>query len=315
LDLSNNHIKTFIPEIGELTTLEELLLTGNPIGEIPPTVSSLRNMEILDLSSCELTSLPEEFTFQTRVIELNLATNHLEQLPATIGRMTRLATLNVAYNQLRDLPMTIGFCLSITLLNIQGNPIKSQEMLYKFSLGTDQLIDYLEKRLISYKIKSGADLDSALFGKTDLFAEKKQPRYEEVAAAPELSTEQKLSAIKVEARGIIQDLLLHLGDMRRQMLQTTELSQAVKFAIIMRKLKPDIDVARAAIPPQPAPQLPIIHPGEDKLIALQKTINGAIRETEVVLVGLQKSMGQATQVPAVINLVKLLKPIKAGLGK
>jgi len=47
----------------------------------------------------------------------------------------------------------------------------------------------------------------------------------------------------------------------------------------------------------------------------KKTINGAIRETEVVLVGLQKVMGQANQVPAVINLVKLLKPIKAGLGK
>ncbi len=38
---------------------------------------------------------------------------------------------------------------------------------------------------------------------------------------------------------------------------------------------------RAALPPLPVVQMPIIHAGEEKLIAFQKTVNGAIRETEV----------------------------------
>src|SRR4051794_18887299 len=86
--------------------------------------------------------------------------------------------------------------------------------------------------------------------------------------------------MKMEARGICQDILLHLGDLRKELLRTTALSEAIKYAQQMRRIKEDVMRIRNALPPLPVVQMPIIHPGEEKLIAFQKTVNGAIRETE-----------------------------------
>jgi len=58
----------------------------------------------------------------------------------------------------------------------------------------------------------------------------------------------------------------------------------------------------------------LIHPGEEKLIAFQKTVNGAIRETEVVLVALQQALANSNNAQVLLPLVRLIKPIKTGLG-
>lgn len=57
-----------------------------------------------------------------------------------------------------------------------------------------------------------------------------------------------------------------------------------------------------------------LHTGEDKLIAFQKTVNGAIKETEAVLQAMQKAMGGCATAPDLIPFIRLIKPIKAGLG-
>jgi Leucine-rich repeat (LRR) protein len=89
----------------------------------------------------------------TRLLELNLSQNKLVTLPKSIGRMTRLVRLNLASNQLADLPMSIGYCGGLGQLgagiNISQNPIDSAEMVKKFKVGTDHLLDFLEKRLSS----------------------------------------------------------------------------------------------------------------------------------------------------------------------
>lgn len=154
---------------------------------------------------------------------------------------------------------------------------------------------------------------------------------------PEVTAEQKFAAMKMEARGICQDILLHLGDLRKELLRTTALSEAIKYAQQMRRIKEDVLRIRTALPPLPVVQMPIIHPGEEKLIAFQKTVNGAIRETEVsrhepfdqptpavrcftnyysqvVLVGLQQALANAPNAQVLLPLVKLIKPVKTGLG-
>jgi len=150
LVLGNNQLTSIDWNIGYLTRLEELSLTGNAFETVPESIGCCFSIEILDLSCCGLKFIPEEFSGMTRLIELNLGTNELTKLPDGIGRMTRLVILNLSDNKLEDLPMTIGYCDGLgkigSGINIDGNPIKSKDMLAKFNIGVDHLLDFLEKR-------------------------------------------------------------------------------------------------------------------------------------------------------------------------
>eukprot|EP01114_Cavostelium_apophysatum_P019521 TRINITY_DN6317_c0_g1_i1.p1 TRINITY_DN6317_c0_g1~~TRINITY_DN6317_c0_g1_i1.p1 ORF type:complete len:779 (-),score=216.56 TRINITY_DN6317_c0_g1_i1:53-2389(-) len=152
LYLQNNKLTTLVDEIGCLRKLEELNVSQNQLSRLPAAIGECANMELIDVSFCNLTALPAEITYLYRVMEMNLGTNRLTELPDDIGRMTRLCALNVSDNQLVDLPLSIGKCISLGKLGsgirLDRNPIKSQQMLIKFNIGTDHLLDFLEKRMI-----------------------------------------------------------------------------------------------------------------------------------------------------------------------
>eukprot|EP01113_Clastostelium_recurvatum_P042310 TRINITY_DN684_c0_g1_i2.p1 TRINITY_DN684_c0_g1~~TRINITY_DN684_c0_g1_i2.p1 ORF type:complete len:491 (-),score=96.29 TRINITY_DN684_c0_g1_i2:1007-2272(-) len=151
LEVGNNQVAAVPKELGRLGRLEELSLTGNPIDYIPPHLGGCSSLEVLDLSNCLIAGLPEEFTLCTRLMELNLGNNRLRELPEGMGRMTRLVVLNLMDNQLADLPLSLGFCVGLGKLgagiSIARNPIKSEDMLAKYAIGVDHLLDFLEKRI------------------------------------------------------------------------------------------------------------------------------------------------------------------------
>jgi len=151
LNLSNNRLKHLVDDLGNLRRLEALNVTGNPINALPEAIGECISMEVLDLSCCELTRLPEQFCYMTRLLELNLGSNRLEKLPENIGRMTRLVVLNLSDNCLRDLPLSLGLCTGLDKLgagiNLDRNPIDNPELMKKWKIGTDHLVDYLEKRI------------------------------------------------------------------------------------------------------------------------------------------------------------------------
>jgi hypothetical protein len=76
----------------------------------------------------------------------------------------------------------------------------------------------------------------------------------------------------------------------------------------------DVNNIRKVLPPLQPIGMPVIHAGEEKIIAFQKTVNSAIRETEVVLVGLQLALASCTAASQLLPLVRLIKPLKTGLG-
>lgn len=73
----------------------------------------------------------------------------------------RLAVLDLNSNKLTDLPLSIGFCRGLNQvgngINIRDNPIgtflrkeltkESKEMMERMDIGSDQLMDFLEKRM------------------------------------------------------------------------------------------------------------------------------------------------------------------------
>ncbi|KAF2068928.1 hypothetical protein CYY_009750 [Polysphondylium violaceum] len=151
LEIANNKISELCPEVCCLPKLEELIISGNPLIKLPPNFSNLHSLEILDASGCQLTRLPEDFSLMIKLLEVNLGNNKLIELPNAIGRLTRLVVLNLMDNKLADLPLSIGSCHGLGKLgagiNIEGNPIQSEEMMKKYKIGNDQLMDYLEKRM------------------------------------------------------------------------------------------------------------------------------------------------------------------------
>ncbi|KAN0047703.1 hypothetical protein ACTA71_002088 [Dictyostelium dimigraforme] len=151
LEIANNKITELCPEIANLPKLEELVISGNPLTKLPPNFSSLTSLEVLDASGCQLVRLPEDFSMMTKLLEVNLGNNKIVELPNHIGRLTRLVVLNLMDNKLSDLPMSIGNIHGLGKLgagiNIEGNPIKSEEIMKKYKIGNDQLMDFLEKRM------------------------------------------------------------------------------------------------------------------------------------------------------------------------
>ncbi len=90
-------------EVGCLTQLEELRLSGNPLKDLPSTIGRLQNLEVrlsamplsishlrpilihvysfcqtLDLNGCLLRDLPDQITYLWRVMELDLGLNQVE---------------------------------------------------------------------------------------------------------------------------------------------------------------------------------------------------------------------------------------------
>jgi len=84
-----------------------------------------------------------------RLLELNLGNNHLTKLPTDFGNMSRLVSLNLCDNKLADLPISLGACAHLDSVILDRNPIKDPELLRKYEIGTDHLLDYLGKRLFA----------------------------------------------------------------------------------------------------------------------------------------------------------------------
>lgn len=120
---------------------------GNEPG-LPRELGNCAALEVMDLSACQLVNLPDDFTLLTRLMEVNLASNSLAHLPQTFGRLTRLVQLDLSDNQLSDLPLSMGHLTGLQTLMVQGNPIRNSRLMEKFAIGSDHLVDFLEKRMM-----------------------------------------------------------------------------------------------------------------------------------------------------------------------
>ncbi|KAL3355261.1 hypothetical protein AABB24_019372 [Solanum stoloniferum] len=108
LDLSYcNIIDGGLPEdIGSLSSLKYLNLSGNNFEHLPRSISQLGALEYLDLSDCKrLTQLPEDIGCLSSLKELNLGGNNLEHLPRSISQFGALRSLTLSHcKRLTQLP-------------------------------------------------------------------------------------------------------------------------------------------------------------------------------------------------------------------
>ena len=112
-------------EIGQLTSLQLLDLSGNQLTSIPAVIGQLTLLEILDLGGNRLTSLPAEIGQLASLRLLTLAGNRLTSVPAEIGQLASLRLLTLAGNRLTSVPAEIWQLTSLTELWLAGNQLTS----------------------------------------------------------------------------------------------------------------------------------------------------------------------------------------------
>jgi leucine-rich repeat protein SHOC2 len=95
-------------ELGALTALKRLFLSGNQLTSLPAELGALTALTWLDLAGNQLTSLPAELGALTALTGLRLRGNQLTGLPAELGALTALTRLRLDGNQLTSLPRSSG---------------------------------------------------------------------------------------------------------------------------------------------------------------------------------------------------------------
>ena len=128
LDLADNDLSGAIPpEIGNLTSLEELSLHRNNLsGAIPPEIGNLTNLKNLRLDGNNLSgTIPQELGKLTNLKGLNLYRNSLSgAIPPEIGNLTNLQYLHLDRNSLSGaIPAELGKLTNLRHLRLHRNSL------------------------------------------------------------------------------------------------------------------------------------------------------------------------------------------------
>ena len=122
----NNLTGTLPPEVGNLTNLKDLFLSGQLRGPIPVELGNLSTLERLALRSNELTGpIPAELLRLTTLTSLSLTGNQFNgPIPAEFGNLINLRTLLLTGNQLSGtIPAELGNLTNLTSLSLSYNEL------------------------------------------------------------------------------------------------------------------------------------------------------------------------------------------------
>ncbi|CAL1373927.1 unnamed protein product [Linum trigynum] len=191
LELSYNYLTSIIPNIGQISNLQRLLLNGNQLsgqipssignlsrlselhisqnklqGNIPPSIGNCLQLSTLDISENRIMGAipPELMRLSSLSILLNLSNNLLTgNLPAEIGKLKNVNKLDISNNQLKgEIPSTIGSCSSLEYLYMQGNcfdavippALSSLKGLQELDLSRNNLEGEIPEGLLQIRLQS-----------------------------------------------------------------------------------------------------------------------------------------------------------------
>lgn len=127
IDLSHNNFTFLPPEIGLLTSLQELKLCLNlriPF-TLPEELGQLSALVNLKVSGNSLEKLPEAIADLSSLRILDVSNNNLQALPSDMGNLQRLGKLRADNNELARLPSNIA--LTLSHMSLSYNSTLAQE--------------------------------------------------------------------------------------------------------------------------------------------------------------------------------------------
>jgi hypothetical protein len=121
LDLVMGGLTDLPAEIGLLSDLRAIRISGTRLDRLPPQIGELSNLRVLNLSNNRLRWLPRELGQLSRLEVLAVDDNYLESVPAELGDLVRLDTLNLSGNRIRSLPAEIGDLINVRRVDLDNN--------------------------------------------------------------------------------------------------------------------------------------------------------------------------------------------------
>ena len=133
IDLSGNDLEGLPSEIGQLQSLEKLILgkwdkkenkrKGNRFTAIPQGIFQLTNLKELSISYNQITAIPDAIANLANLTELNLWGNQITTIPDAIAQLANLTSLDLNNNQITAIPDAIAQLANLTSLYLWSNQI------------------------------------------------------------------------------------------------------------------------------------------------------------------------------------------------
>jgi len=127
LDLSNNLLDGFPPELYQLPHLEELYLEVNEIYWLPEEIDKLPNLQVLDLGENKLADLPSNIVKLQHLSDLTLYDNEFEEFPAVLTYLKGLRYLDLSLNRIKKVSPEIKQLKHLYTLHLNDNPLLDVE--------------------------------------------------------------------------------------------------------------------------------------------------------------------------------------------
>lgn len=175
---ANNVAGELVPELGDLSQLEQLVLSFNVLlGSIPPEVGKLSHLQLFDvhvpLQAGLQNPIPPELGQLSALRVLDLSGNRLSgSIPAELGQLANLEELDLSSNQLEgSIPGVLGNLRQLTYLNLGRNQLTgtipaelaSLTSLIALDLGINQLSDPFPPELGNLSALQSLSLSSNQF--------------------------------------------------------------------------------------------------------------------------------------------------------
>lgn len=109
--VSNNRLTCLPDELSKMSQLTELDASCNQLTHLPPRMGELRSLQSLVLRNNLLLCVPVEVTY-LNLTRFDLRGNRIGTLPVEMRNMTSLITLMVEDNPLTSPPASVSLCIS-----------------------------------------------------------------------------------------------------------------------------------------------------------------------------------------------------------
>jgi Leucine-rich repeat (LRR) protein len=117
-------LKRLPKNIGLLSKLEVLSLSGSQLVELPSSLFDIKTLQILELDSNFISHIDENIGNLINLIDLNLSANELDIVPVNIGQLHRLKLLSLDHNNIKRLPNSIGNLQNLQSLSLENNQLE-----------------------------------------------------------------------------------------------------------------------------------------------------------------------------------------------
>lgn len=124
-------IEEILSPIGNLKSLEELLLMNSMLRSVPDSICHLKFLKNLDLYGNGLQNLPNCLGSLKNLEELGLNNNQLSKLPKSFENLKLLKKLDLGSNKFKEIPKELEKLDNLRKFVIRNNPINKNSQLLK----------------------------------------------------------------------------------------------------------------------------------------------------------------------------------------